>query len=194
MGISVHEGDVVVVRSGIFLDRDGVINRAIIRNGKPYAPDSIDSFEFLPGVLEAVTSLRAAEFCIIVITNQPDVGAGRQTKSTVEAMHDHLRATLDVDDIRVCYHIDADKCECRKPKPGMILDAAHHWNIDLTRSVLVGDRWRDIEAGKAAGCRTILVGKNYDERQARGYDAAVTSLLDASHLILSGPINSTEMK
>lgn len=194
MGISVHGGDVAVVRSGVFLDRDGVINRAIIRNGKPYAPESIDSFEFLPGVLEAITSLRVAGFCLIVITNQPDVGAGRQTRSTVEAMHNQLRATLDVDDVRVCYHIDADECECRKPKPGMILDAAHHWNIDLARSVLVGDRWRDIEAGKAAGCRTILVGQSYDERQACGYDAAVPSLLDASHLIVSGPISSMETK
>ena len=166
MGISIHGGDIAVVRSGVFLDRDGVINRAIIRNGKPYAPDSIDSFEFLPGVLEAITSLRAAGFCLIVVTNQPDVGAGRQTRSTVEAMHDQLRVTLDVDDVRVCYHIDADECECRKPKPGMFLKAKNKHNTDMEKSWLIGDKEVDVIAANVAGIEnTILVrsGHRIDE-------------------------------
>jgi len=169
----------------VFLDRDGVINRAVVRNGKPYPPDGLADLEILPGVPEAVRSLHDAGFRLIVATNQPDVGAGRQTREKVEEIHAHLRATLPIDDIKVCYHTDADQCACRKPKPGMLLDAAEQWQIDLSSSVMVGDRWRDVEAGKAAGCRTILIESGYDERGAEGFDAAVPSLLDASRLIVS---------
>jgi D-glycero-D-manno-heptose 1,7-bisphosphate phosphatase len=174
------------VNKAVFIDRDGVLNRAVIRDGKPYAPEGLDDLELLPGVPEALDALRGAGFRLIVATNQPDVGAGRQTRATVEAIHDFMRATLPLDDIRVCYHTDADGCGCRKPKPGMLLDAALEWQVDLAASVMVGDRWRDIDAGKAAGCRTILVDSGYDERAAEGFDAAVSSLFDASRLILTG--------
>lgn len=170
----------------VFIDRDGVINRAVVRDGKPYPPQALAEFEFLPGVPEAIRALHEAGFRLIVATNQPDVGAGRQTRGKVEEIHAHLLATLPIDDIRVCYHTDADQCECRKPKPGMLLDAAKQWQIDLARSVMVGDRWRDVGAGQAAGCRTILIESGYDERPAEGFDAAVPSLLDASRLILAG--------
>lgn len=170
----------------VFIDRDGVINRAVVRDGKPYPPQALGEFEFLPGVPEAIRALHEGGFRLIVATNQPDVGAGRQTREKVEEIHAHLLATLPIDDIRVCYHTDADQCECRKPKPGMLLDAAKQWQIDLARSVMVGDRWRDVGAGQAAGCRTILIESGYDERQAEGFDAAVPSLLDASRLILGG--------
>lgn len=170
----------------VFVDRDGVINRAVVRDGKPYSPRGLADFELLPGVREAVWLLHDAGFRVIVATNQPDVGGGRQTRATVEAIHAHLRAALPVDDIKVCYHTDSDGCACRKPKPGMLLDAAEQWGIDLASSVMVGDRWRDVEAGKAAGCRTILIENAYDERAAEGFDAAVPSLLEASRLILAG--------
>ena len=142
-------------------------------------------------MLEAVRSLHNAGFRVIVATNQPDVGAGRQTRAGVEAIHAHLREALPVDDIKVCYHTDSDGCDCRKPKPGMLLDAAEQWGIDLASSVMVGDRWRDVEAGKAAGCRTILIESTYDERRAEGFDAAVPSLLEASRLILRGRLFNT---
>ena len=174
------------MKRAVFIDRDGVINRAVVRDGKPYPPQDLSDFELLPGVPEAVRSLHEAGFRLIVATNQPDVGAGRQTRDNVEAIHAHLRATLPIDDIKVCYHTDADLCACRKPKPGMLLDAAQQWQIDLSSSVMVGDRWRDVDAGKAAGCRTILIESGYDERQAEGFDAAVPSLLEASRLILAG--------
>lgn len=172
----------------VFIDRDGVINRAVVRDGKPYPPQDLSDFELLPGVSEAIRSLHDARFRLIVATNQPDVGAGRQTREKVEEIHAHLRAALPIDDIKVCYHTDADRCACRKPKPGMLLDAAEQWQIDLSASVMVGDRWRDVDAGKAAGCRTILIESGYDERQAEGFDAAVPSLLDASRLIVSDRI------
>ena len=175
----------------VFVDRDGVINRVIVRDGKPYSPQGLADFELLPGALEAVRSLHNAGFRVIVATNQPDVGAGRQTRAGVEAIHAHLREALPVDDIKVCYHTDSDGCDCRKPKPGMLLDAAEQWGIDLASSVMVGDRWRDVEAGKAAGCRTILIESTYDERRAEGFDAAVTSLLEASRLILRGRLFNT---
>lgn len=170
----------------VFIDRDGVINRAVVRGGKPYPPQTLEELELLPGVPEAMRSLRDAGFRLILATNQPDVGAGRQTRAVVEAMHAHLRTTLPLDDIRVCYHVDADGCACRKPQPGMLIDAAREWQVELGASVMVGDRWRDIEAGRAAGCRTVLVDSGYDERAAVGYDAAVASLFEASRLILTG--------
>jgi D-glycero-D-manno-heptose 1,7-bisphosphate phosphatase len=170
----------------VFLDRDGVINRSAIRDGKPYPPDTLSEFELLPGVREAVCALHDAGFRVIVATNQPDVGAGRQSQLIVEAMHDHLRAMLPIDDIRVCYHTEDDGCQCRKPKPGMLMSAAAQWGIDLRVSVMVGDRWRDVDAGRAAGCRTILVESAYDERPAEAPDAVVGSLLEASRLILGG--------
>lgn len=174
----------------VFVDRDGVINRSVVRRGKPYSPHSLEQFEILLGVPEAIASLRAAGYRVIVVTNQPDVGAGRQTREGVERIHAHVRGSLQVDDIKVCYHTDGDACACRKPKPGMLFDAAREWNIDLDASVMVGDRWRDIDAGKAAGCRTILIENGYDERAAEGFDAEVPSLLAASRMILDGRLSN----
>ena len=176
----------------VFIDRDGVINRAIVREGRPDSPTGLGDLEILPGVPEALQSLRDAGFRLIVATNQPNVGAGRQAQAAVEDIHAYLRSTLPLDDIRVCYHTDVDRCACRKPKPGMLLDAARDWNIDLASSVMVGDRWRDIDAGKAAGCRTIRGKGGWDEPAAEGFDAAVPSLLEASRLILTNRLFQQE--
>lgn len=173
------------MKRAVFLDRDGVINRACVREGRPYPPSSCDELEILPGAAEAIASLRAAGFLVIVVTNQPDVATGRQRREVVDAIHARIRQKVPLDDLKVCFHSDEDRCACRKPQPGLLLEAAQHWGVDLSTSYLVGDRWRDIEAGKAAGCRTILVGYEYDERRAAGYWAVVPSLLDASALILA---------
>ena len=173
-----------MTRRAVFVDRDGVLNHSVVRNGKPYPPDSIDTLAVCDGVDDAVRELRAAGFLVIVVTNQPDVGAGRQTREAVEAIHGYLRARLTLDDIRVCYHTDDDGCDCRKPKPGMLVNAARDWAVDLTTSFMVGDRWRDIDAGRAAGCRTVLVGNCYEERPAEGFDAHVSSLREASRWVL----------
>lgn len=171
--------------AAVFLDRDGVINRATVRGGKPYPPATLAEFELLPGVADAVRTLRQAGFRIIVATNQPDVATGAQRREVVEAMHDRLRNALPIDDVRVCWHADADNCECRKPKPGLLVSAARDWGIDLTRSVMVGDRWRDVAAGRAAGCRTIFVDHGYAERRPERPDAVVGSLPEAVSLILA---------
>jgi len=172
-------------RAAVFVDRDGVLNHAVVRNGKPYPPDSVETLRLCDGVEDAIRELRAAGLLVIVVTNQPDVGAGKQTRETVEAIHAYLRTKLAVDDIRVCYHTDDDRCDCRKPKPGMLVSAARDWAVDLTTSFMIGDRWRDIDAGRAAGCRTILVGSGYDERPAQGFDACVASLREASRWVLA---------
>lgn len=172
------------MKRAVFLDRDGIINRAIVRGGKPYPPATLEEFEFLPGAESAIRALRQAGFLIIVVTNQPDVATGAQRREVVEAMHDKLRAPGLCDDVKVCYHTDADGCDCRKPKPGMLIEAAREWQVDLAHSFMVGDRWRDVAAGKAAGCHTFFVDHNYRERRADNPDTVVGSLEEAGRLIL----------
>ena len=172
------------MKRAVFLDRDGVINRAVVRDGKPYPPAGLEDFELLPGVEGAAAALRAAGYLVVVVTNQPDVATGKQRREVVEAMHDRLRASGLCDDIRACYHTDADDCDCRKPKPGMLLAAARELRIDLPRSHMVGDRWRDVAAGKAAGCTTYFIDSGYRERQPDRPDAVVASLAEAAQQIL----------
>ncbi|MEW6319662.1 MAG: HAD family hydrolase [Acidobacteriota bacterium] len=173
------------LRPAVFLDRDGTMNVPVLREGKSYPPATPEAFVLYPGVPEAVQRLRGAGFAIVVVTNQPDVGAGRQSRSVVEAINTRLREQVAVDDIRVCYHTDADDCPCRKPRPGMLLDAARALDLDLAASFMVGDRWRDVGAGAAAGCHTIFIRNDYAEEQPSHYHAAVGSLVEAVELILS---------
>jgi D-glycero-D-manno-heptose 1,7-bisphosphate phosphatase len=172
------------MKRAVFLDRDGVLNRSMVRNGRAFAPTSLDAFELLPGVLEALTDLRTAGFLLIVVTNQPDVATGVVSARVLEAIHLKLRALLPLDDIKVCCHVDADECLCRKPRPGMLLESAREWSIDLAHSFMVGDRWRDVSAGKAAGCSTIFVDYGYLEQQVDAPDFVVTSLTEAVKIIL----------
>lgn len=173
----------VALKPAAFLDRDGVINRAVIRNGKPCPPASVDEFEILPGVSEALARLRAAGYAIVVVTNQPDIARGVTTHEAVDAIHHHMRERLALHDIRVCPHDDADGCTCRKPKPGLLLRPPAY---DMSVSVMVGDRWRDIEAGRAAGCgSTVLVDYGYDERILHEPSARVASLAGAVDWLLA---------
>lgn len=169
----------------VFLDRDGVINRAFVREGKPFPPSTLQELEILPGVPEALHELKQHGYKLLVVTNQPDVARGKQSRQTIEAIHQALRSRLPLDDILVCYHTDQDKCDCRKPLPGMLLEAARKHNIDLAASFMVGDRWRDIEAGYNAGCKTILIDYGYSERPPdREPDLRVGSLREAADWII----------
>lgn len=172
------------MKRAIFLDRDGVINRAVVRDGRPYPPSSVAETIILPGVDEALVALHDAGYLLIVVTNQPDVARGATSRAAVEAINHYLNTHLTLDEFRTCYHDSADGCECRKPRPGSLLSAALQYSIDLTRSYMVGDRWRDIEAGTRAGCKTIFVDYGYDEKQPDVPDFTVTSLLEASKIIL----------
>ena len=169
----------------VFLDRDGVINRALVRDGRPHPPSNLSELEILPGVPEALLRLRAAGFRLIVVTNQPDVARGTQTREAVEAIHASLKAQLALDEVRVCYHDDSDHCFCRKPAPGLLLDAAGDARLDLVSCFMVGDRWRDIEAGRRAGCATVFIDYGYAERQPESFRVKVTSLAEASEWIAS---------
>ena len=172
-------------RRAVFLDRDGVINRAFIRNGLPYGPDVPEELEILPGVREALARLREAGFRLVVVTNQPDVARGTRRREAVEDINAVLAAALPLDEIRVCYHDDRDNCACRKPKPGLLEDAARAAGLDLSRSFMVGDRWRDVDAGRNAGCITVFVDGDYSERRPDSPDATVRSLPEAADWILS---------
>ncbi len=177
-----------VTRRAVFLDRDGVINRALIRNGRPYPPASVAELEVLPGVLSALSRLRAAGYRLVVVTNQPDVARGKTTRGAVEALHAVLQAQLPLDEFRVCYHDDWHRCECRKPAPGLLLAAARESGLDLSASFIIGDRWRDIEAGRRAGCHTIFIDYGYSEKQPTAPDARVKSLAEGVEVVLAGGV------
>jgi len=169
----------------VFLDRDGIVNQAVVKNGKPFPPDSVKSFQWVPQILESCERLVRAGFRLIIITNQPDVAKKLTTKETVDEIHDKILSYLPIDDIFVCYHTDADHCSCRKPLPGMIKDAAKKWSITLSESYMIGDRWRDIEAGFNAGCHTLFVDYDYDETLTEPPDKIVKSVSEAVDYILN---------
>lgn len=170
----------------VFLDRDGVINRPIVRDGLPFAASNLDEFQIFPEVPAACRRLKDAGFLLIVATNQPDVGRGTMKKETVEAIHAEMCRHLPIDRVEVCYHPGhgASNCDCRKPKPGLLLTAARELAIDLVRSWMVGDRWRDIDCGHAAGCRTIFVDRGYAEALKQMPDFRVKNLAQAADIIL----------
>ena len=167
----------------MFLDRDGVINRAFVRDGRPFPPTFLDELEILPDVPEALSLLKEYGFLLIVVTNQPDVGRGTQKKEMVDEMHTFLKYQLPLDDIFVCWHAQDGECDCRKPKPGMLLEAADRYNIDLEISFMIGDRWRDIDAGYAAGCSTIFINRDYKESLQKTPDVFVGSFAEAAEWI-----------
>ena len=164
----------------VFLDRDGVLNRAIVSNGKPGVPATLREFVILPEAPAGLAELRQRGFMLVVVTNQPDVARGRQSRENVEEMHQVLRRALPIDEILVCFHDDSDNCACRKPRPGLFIEAQQRYGIDLSRSFLIGDRWKDIDAGNSAGCRTVLIDYGYDEPgPATAPSARVDSLIGA---------------
>ena len=173
------------MRPVVFLDRDGVINREVFRDGQTQAPWTVAEVEILPGVPDALDRLRRAGFLLVVVTNQPDVVRGGASRHEIEAIHSRLRHTLPLDDIRVCYHDDADGCACRKPSPGLLYAAAVEREIALAGSYMVGDRWRDIGAGKRAGCTTILVHSDRDEPTTIEPDVRMGDLGEAATWILA---------
>lgn len=176
----------------VFLDRDGVINRALQRQARPYPPASLADFEILPGVPAACAKLKAAGFLLVVATNQPDVGRGTLMREVVKRIHAYMMAQLPIDRVEVCFHPGggASDCECRKPKPGLLLRAARELGLDLAQSWMVGDRWRDVDCGRAAGCRTIFIDRGYAEELKQKPDFSVRNLGEAADIILRESKNS----
>ncbi len=176
-------------RPAVFLDRDGVINRAVMRDGTPRPPASLEQCEVLPRVAEALSALKAHGFSRVVVTNQPDVARGISSRELVDSIHARLASELDIDAILTCFHDDADACECRKPKPGLLLRAARDLGIDLASSFMVGDRRQDVEAGRRAGCRTFWVVPDHSAPSDVECDFRVSSLFEASRIILGREVS-----
>lgn len=174
----------------MFLDRDGTLNAPVVRGGKPYPPATAAEFELLPSVAEGCRALHAAGYVLVVATNQPDVGHGTQAQATVEAMHAHLQKLIpEITRIEVCYDAGGPNppSEFRKPAPGMLRHAAAELNLDLARSWMIGDRWRDVDCGARAGCRTIFIDRGYDEALREKPDFTVRSFAEAAGIILAQP-------
>jgi D-glycero-D-manno-heptose 1,7-bisphosphate phosphatase len=168
----------------IFLDRDGVLNEAVIKDGKPHPPLDVASMTILVDTSEVLKSLKTAGFILICVTNQPDVRRGKQTLANIMAMNQKIRDNLPLDDLFVCYHDNKDDCLCRKPKPGMLFMAAQKWHIDLAKSWMVGDRASDVAAGHSAGCHTIFLDFDYAEpKPSPEADFTVGSLPEAVAII-----------
>lgn len=171
----------------VFLDRDGVLNEVNVRDGKPYSPESLADLLIVPDAADALALLRSHGFRLVMVTNQPDIARGRISREEVARINRYLSSRLSIDAIEVCEHDDADNCGCRKPKPGMLIRAAARDGISLPESFMIGDRWRDIEAGHRAGCRSILIGDGYARERKASPDVAVSSLTEAAKWILAQP-------
>jgi D-glycero-D-manno-heptose 1,7-bisphosphate phosphatase len=166
-------------RKAVFLDRDGVLNRPIVRNGKPYSPSDLSELEIIETSAQACRKLTAFGYLLIGVTNQPDIARGKMTREIVDQINTTVAEEMGLDEMHLCPHDDADECACRKPKPGMLLEAARSFDIDLSSSIMVGDRWKDVEAGVAAGCRTVFVDYDYEEPKPTHVDHVCQSLLGA---------------
>tara|TARA_Y100000766_G_scaffold252425_1_gene236692 strand:+ start:313 stop:858 length:546 start_codon:yes stop_codon:yes gene_type:complete len=175
---------ILTLTPAVFLDRDGIINKALVRNGKPFSPSDLEEFEWVPGIVAVTEVLVANGFKLVCVTNQPDVGRGLQNLSKVKLLHKLIKDELPIEEIYVCYHDGLKECDCRKPKPGMILQAAKDHSIDLNRSWVVGDRWKDIDAGNAAGCNTIFVDYSYDEKLRSSPNDIILDIREIPDIVL----------
>jgi D-glycero-D-manno-heptose 1,7-bisphosphate phosphatase len=173
-------------RAAVYLDRDGVLIESFLRAGKPFAPTRFEDFAIIPESYDALARLKDAGFALVVVTNQPDVGNGHVEQSVVERMNEVLCAELPIDVLKCCFHAQGAGCDCRKPAPGMLIAAALELDLDCARSYMVGDRWSDVDAGHAAGCKTIFIDRGYDPPRAIQPDFIVRSLAEAADRILKG--------
>lgn len=173
-------------RRAVFLDRDGVIVIPEFRDGRSFAPRRLEDYRFYPEADAALARLKQAGFLLIVVSNQPDVGHGRIEQGVLAEMHRRLQARFPVDAVVACCHRQDEACQCRKPKPGMLLDSARAFGISLTGSFMVGDRASDVEAGRAAGCRTVFIDLDYtSEHKPDNATYAVRSIGEAADVIIA---------
>jgi D-glycero-D-manno-heptose 1,7-bisphosphate phosphatase len=167
----------------VFLDRDGVLAEAIVReDGEAYAPTRVKDFVLVADAGAQVQRLRDAGFLCIVFTNQPERAKDLLSQADLDEMHRQMRVAIPLDDVYVCPHDKSEGCRCHKPATGMIDHAVARWGIDVAASYVIGDRWRDVDAGRAAGCYSILIERSYSvDAQA---DARVTTLAEAVDTVL----------
>lgn len=177
-------------RRAVFCDRDGVLNEPVVREGRPFAVQSVEDLVVPDDVPDGCSKLREHGFLVVVVTNQPDIARGTMTSEALGLIHDVLRERVPLDDIYTCPHDDANECGCRKPKPGLLLDASADLDIELSQSYLIGDRWRDIEAGFRAGCRTVHLDRGYEEPPPVNPDCSTRSFTDAVQWVMGGVASS----
>jgi D-glycero-D-manno-heptose 1,7-bisphosphate phosphatase len=171
------------LHKAVFLDRDGVVNKAIVINGAPFSPKSMQEVEIIEDVRECIIRLEKLEFQIVVVTNQPDIAREKTSLRQVNEIHDLIKKVTGIKNFFICPHDDRDSCECRKPKSGLLVQAAKLLKIDLARSYVIGDRWKDIEAGQNVGCKCIFINRNYSEKPPKFPYTEVNSLSEATHII-----------
>jgi D-glycero-D-manno-heptose 1,7-bisphosphate phosphatase len=172
-------------RTAVFFDRDGVLNKAIVRSGRPYPPSNPAELCLEDDAVQSLAKLSRRVSRLFVVSNQPDVARGSKTREQVERLNALLSEQLPITAFYTCYHDDADRCDCRKPLPGLLHRAALDYDVDLARSYMVGDRWRDVEAGRAAGCTVIFIDREYDEPVSVQPHVTVASLAQAVSYILN---------
>ncbi len=161
-------------RTAIF-DRDGVINRIVMRDGAPASPRNMEEFIIDPEAPAALGRLKAAGFRIYVASNQPDLARSNVAPEIIDAMTAAILAALPIEAVRICPHDDGDGCDCRKPRPGMLLGLARDFGFDLHGAFMIGDTWKDVHAGRAAGCATILLERDYNRGVVADFKAAALS-------------------
>ena len=171
------------MRRAAFLDRDGVLNKTYLVQGVPRSPTSVDEVVILDGVSEAITRLKVHNFVPVVITNQPDVARGKILLKIVTEMNEFIGKSLGIEHFYVCTHDDQDFCSCRKPSTGLIDRAVSELNLDISNSILVGDRWKDIEAGQKSGCNNFFIDYSYPEKRPNAPFTKVLSLLEAVEIV-----------
>jgi len=174
---------VVDLKRAVFLDRDGVVNRAPLIEGLPHSPRSVRELEIMPGVREAVSILLDFNYEIVVVTNQPDISRGLLQNDELDKIHKEISSQTGIKHFFFCIHDNQHRCACRKPKPGMLIYAALELNLSLERSFLVGDRRKDIQAGQEAGCQCFFIDYEYPEKLPDQPFYRVASLLEAAVLI-----------
>jgi len=178
------------LRPAIFLDRDGTLNIPVVRDGLPYPPATVAEFKLFPGAAEACRALHTAGYVLVVATNQPDVGRGTITRATVEDIHASLVEFIpEITRIEVCYAPGQGKKSPddyrRKPEPGMLQDAAAALGLDLARSWMIGDRWRDIDCAHRAGVRSVFIDLGHREELRQTPDFVVKSIGEAAAIVVA---------
>jgi D-glycero-D-manno-heptose 1,7-bisphosphate phosphatase len=170
------------MRPAVFLERDGILNLVRVERGHQVTPLTVDDFRLNPEALLPVRQLKQGGFLLIATTCQPGLSRGYQSRRELDQMHALLCREFPLEDILVCPHDETDRCPCRKPKPGLLIEAAFRWHLDLEHSFVISDKWRDAEAARNAGCTSILIHSPWN-----GYvhpDFVVPSLRDAAPKIL----------
>ena len=171
------------MKKAVFLDRDGVVSRAVVINNRPFSIRRASDLQILDEVNEALGIFGKLALIPIIISNQPDVARGLLSQLEHEKIESKIVTLTGISKIYTCTHDEKDNCFCRKPKPGLILKAAEDHDIDITKSYLIGDRWRDMDLAKNVDCRSFFINRNYEEKYPEYFDYETGSILESAKII-----------